>query len=339
MNYIYNEILSWVVDWVNTEFTTQFQISKIEEVYLGWVSYRDVSFTGNLVTFTDAPPLWTAQPTIDYFESETPTPSSNEEVTLWLVIDDVYWKLVQDRVSNWVPNDVYKEDQIKKSIETWFRRIRNKSIYKDKISSYSFRSAKVMTTIGWNNTSIEVSSINAIPNNWLGMFDNWTVFTYTWYANWIISWDTTIYNSGDRLIVWYKMPESLVKVSEVLFNWYPLEYQDKREYAPNNRYYTVIDWYIFLPYSENEDLIVVKYIPKYTQLLEDSDFIDIEYDYFEVLSYYALYKICQLVEDERWQAFKVEYRELERDYKSYKSRAVDWINNRFRSNVLNNIRN
>jgi len=68
---------------------------------------------------------------------------------------------------------------------------------------------------------------------------------------------------------------------------------------------------------------VVKYIPKYNQLLEDEDLIDLEYDYFELLSYYTLYKICQLVEDDRWQVFEKEYKELLRDYKSYKSRAVD----------------
>jgi hypothetical protein len=30
------------------------------------------------------------------------------------------------------------------------------------------------------------------------------------------------------------------------------------------------------------------------------------------------------------------YREILREYKSYKSRAVDWINNRMKSNILAN---
>lgn len=333
MNYIYNETLSWVVDWVNKTFTTQYQISKIEEVYLWGVSYRDVSFVWNVVTFADAPPVWSS-PSIDYFESETPTPVSESDVTLWLIIDDVYDKLVQDRVLDWIPNDTYKETQIKKSVVTWFRRIRNKSIHKDKISSYSFRSAKWLTAKSEDNTNIDVWEYDNVPNNWKWMFQSWAVFDYTGYSNWILNSDLATYNSGDRLSVGYKLPSAAIKPSEVLVNWFPLQYKDPREYSLSYKYYTVIDWYIFLPYSENDNIVVVKYIPKYSQLIEDSDLIDIEYDYFEVLSYYALYKVCQLVEDDRWDEFKVEYEELERDYKSYKSKAVDWINNSLRSDVL-----
>jgi hypothetical protein len=78
----------------------------------------------------------------------------------------------------------------------------------------------------------------------------------------------------------------------------------------------------------------VKYVPEFDILENDTDVINIIYEYSDVLSLYAAYNVLMLREDDRWQAVKEEYRELLKDYKSYKSRAVDGINNRFGTTPL-----
>jgi len=58
------------------------------------------------------------------------------------------------------------------------------------------------------------------------------------------------------------------------------------------------------------------------------------YDYSDVLSLYAAYNVLLLREDDRWQAIKQEYKELLKDYQTYKAKAVDGINNKFRTTPL-----
>jgi hypothetical protein len=81
-------------------------------------------------------------------------------------------------------------------------------------------------------------------------------------------------------------------------------------------------------------VVTVKYVPEYDVFVDDSDIITIEYEYSDVLSLYAAYNVLLLREDDRWQAVKEEYKELLKDMKSYKSRAIDGINNRFSTTPL-----
>lgn len=338
MNYIYNETLSWVVDGVNKTFTTVYDIFKIEEVYIGWAAYRGVSFSWNTVVFNDAPPLWSPQPSIDYFETTTPVPAAEWDVTLGLIINDVYDKLVQDRFTGGVPNDVYKEGQIRQSIVTGWRRIKNKRAQLSAVSSYSFRKAKDFLTNNEDWGQIEIGEQTNIPASWFIALDNWAVIEYNSYTWWTVFTAWWVWKIGTRFSFWYKLPSVAAKPSEVMINWAVLEYEDQREWTASSKWYTLIDDYIFLPLTNRNDIVVIKYIKKHQVITEDADIIPVEWDYFEMLSYFALYKVCQLVEDERWFAFKAEWKEIEKEWRSYRSRSVDWINNTLRSSILNNIK-
>lgn len=335
MEYIYNETLTWVVDGVNKTFNTIYDIFKIEEVYVGWVSYRGVSHSWNTVTFNDAPPLWSWQPSIDYFETTTTPPPTEWDVTLWLIIDDVYDKLVQERVSGWVPNDVYKEGQIKNFIISWWRKMKNKRVQNFTISSYSFRKARSFTTSSKDWANINIGEWSDIPASWKIALDNWAIIDYNSYSWWTIYTDWWVWEEGSMFTFWYKLPSTVLKPSEVLVWGRVLEYEDQREWTAHSNWFTIVDGYLFMPKDITDNVVVVKFIKKHPVLSADADIIPIEFEYFDVLSYYALYKICQLVEDDRWQAFKREWQETERDWKSYKSRSVEWINNTLRSSVLN----
>ena len=149
------------------------------------------------------------------------------------------------------------------------------------------------------------------------------------------------YNSGDRVSVGYKLPNGVKRPSEVILDRIVLTYKDNREFvvSPSNFNYTIFqdvngDEFIFLPFKADEAIITVKYVPEFDIFENDDSVINIIYEYSDVLSLYAAYNVLLLREDDRWQAIKEEYRELLKDYKSYKSRAVDGINNRFGTTPL-----
>jgi hypothetical protein len=60
----------------------------------------------------------------------------------------------------------------------------------------------------------------------------------------------------------------------------------------------------------------------------DADIVDIEYEYSEVLSYYALWKTYEDREDDRADRAKRQYELLLREWKAYKSKSVDEIKGR-----------
>jgi hypothetical protein len=66
--FVYNEIPTWLVDWINKVYNTVNSIDVLEEFYVGWIPYRRVdSIWTNTVTLNEAPPTW-AIVSIDYFK-------------------------------------------------------------------------------------------------------------------------------------------------------------------------------------------------------------------------------------------------------------------------------
>lgn len=339
--YIYNEQLQGVIDWVNKEFTTLYDIERIEEVYYLWAAYRAVSFVGNTVTFVDAPLSWTTAPTIDYFKAGIATPTELWNVTLWEIIDDVYDKIGQNRLNWAVSNKVYKETQIKQHINNWFNRIKNLRLYKDVISQYSFNKAKDANAIGYNAWYVNIWTIPYIPSSWVFLLNKDTLISYSSYVDWKLNWAVwVVYENWAEVSIGYKIPTWIKKISEVAINWEVLPYLDLREHSIGKYWYTIYqtsnwDRYIILPYSDTS-IVTVKYQAEYTSYVDDADVVWIEREYFEVLSYYALTQILKYREDDRWQIADLDYKQLLKEYKSYKSRAVDWINNEIKSDILPN---
>jgi hypothetical protein len=67
-NYIYKEIPTWLVNWVNKVFYTAFNISVLAEFFIGWVPYRSItSVATNTIVLNEAPPTW-ADISVDYYK-------------------------------------------------------------------------------------------------------------------------------------------------------------------------------------------------------------------------------------------------------------------------------
>ena len=339
--FVYNETMSWVIDWINTQFTTANDIFKIEEVYLWGVAYRDVSFVGNVVTFADAPPVGASSPTIDYFIEETAAPTIVSDVTFGDCIQDVYDKIGVTRLSN-----VILENYIKRELNKWIKRIKNTRVFKDRIQEYTFNKSKDGTVGTYNASFISIGENDYVPSNGAILLWDSTHVRYETYSSWnlwAIAW--YVYKEWDKYSIWYKIPSWVKRVSEVMINGDVLRYVDVREFSINRSCinYTILqdslwDRYIFLPYRKgNNDVVSVKYAPDFPLYVEDADVVDIEYEYIDVIVLYAAYMALLFREDDRWQAVKQEYKELLKEYKVYKWRAVDWINNKIRAGSLKGI--
>ena len=336
-NYIYNETLGGTIDGVNTVFTTLSLIGNVEDVYLGWVPYRDITFViwTNIITFDDAPTIGMAQPTVDYFVWVNNGVSG--DVTFWDMIDDTYAKIWSVRTSG-----VYNEDQVKRQINKGYKRTRNIKSNRETSLQYTFNKAIDSEAIGFSATTVTITAADYIPASGAIMLWDSSLSLYTAYSAGVFTTSAWyVYAGGDRVAIWYKIPTGVKKPSEVIVDRQPLTYSDNREFinVPWNSTYTIFKVadgceYIFLPYSATNKIVTVKYVPEYDVFVDDIDIVNIEYEYSDVLSLYAAYNILMLREDDRWQAVKQEYLEMLRDYKAYKSMAVDGINNQFRTTSL-----
>lgn len=339
--FIYNEIPSGAINGVNTVFTVLNNIEKIEEVFIWGVAYRSLSFTWNTITLNDAPPTGAAI-SVDYFvASPTPTPSSSTAPTFLEVIDDVYEKLWQNP-DNKATNKTYKLNQVKLGIKAGLKRLKNMRTYRDEIGEYSFNKTKELSAIGYNASYVEIGeAISNVPSSGVYLLGNTKITSYSSYNLWRLNGVVGVtYKNWDIVRIGYKIPSGVKKISEVMINWLTLEYADWREYTTSsNRYSLYTDatgTYIFLPYCNDTVVVTVKYVFDRANPVEDSDLLNIEWEYFELLSYYTLWKLYEDREDDRADRAKRQYETLLREWKAYKSKAVDWIKNKIGSSVLTN---
>ena len=339
-NFIYNEIPSWSVNWTNKVFTVINDIDKIEEVFIWGAAYRSLSFSWNTITLVDAPPIGTSI-SVDYFIAGiTPTPSSST-VTFLEVINDVYEKLWQNP-DNKAINKTYKLNQVKLWINAWLKRLKNMRTYIDEVGEYSFNKTKELTAIWYNASYVEIwEAISYIPSSGVYLLGNSKITSYSSYNLWRLNGTTGVtYKNGDIVRIGYKVPTGVKKISEVIVNGVVVKYSDWREYTTSSNKYSLYkdaSWtYLFLPYCNDNVVVTVKYVFERDLLVADADIVNIEWEYFEVLSYYTLWKIYEDREDDRADRAKRQYELLLRERKAYKSKAVDEIKGRIWSSVLTN---
>lgn len=342
--FIFNETASWVVNWVNKTFTVINQIEAVDEVNVGWADYDDFSFTWNTIVLADAPTIALWSPTVNYFKLDPVVPIVvGSAITLDDFLDDVYWEIGQSRLSEQFP-----ESRAITHTQDIVRKMNNMKVnWSKKVSSFSFNKAPDKVVVDYSATEIEVDAFvnNYCPTSWMGLIYTSEPFLYSWLNTttnkftWI-SWLQVVYKGWDKVSIWYVLPAACKKVNEVLYNWIPLIFSDRREFSITKRgYYTIINWYLFLPYStDREDIVTVQYTMNNSIPSLTTDEIDIETDYVNVVRDYVLYRMFLSREDDRYKEYKQEYFEWLRLYKSYISKVVNWIKNKIPSSIKLSIR-
>jgi len=102
-----------------------------------------------------------------------------------------------------------------------------------------------------------------------------------------------------------------------------------REYAisRNRKHFTIFhaangDQFIFLPFMDDTP-ITVRFVTEHVIYSLDTDIVDILFEYTDAIALYSAYKAALFREDDRWQAFKVEYIEEKNRLKAFKARQTD----------------
>lgn len=142
------------------------------------------------------------------------------------------------------------------------------------------------------------------------------------------------------VIVGYKIPNNVQKVSEVILDGRVLDLADRREFSielgnATVNQFTIVDGYIFLPFSSNNDMIVtVNFVKPVVQMVDGTDYMDFEPQYKQTIVYYALKQLYRAREEyDRMKAIQPEYVEHMKWYRGY-LRQVDGINNIFPSSTF-----
>jgi len=93
---ITSEVASWLVNWVNTSYTTTKPISNIRLIEVNGSSYAQYSFIWNTITLDDAPSAWSVEVTYEYEYSLDYLENSN-----WITWEILTWTV------NWT-NKLFK---------------------------------------------------------------------------------------------------------------------------------------------------------------------------------------------------------------------------------------
>ncbi len=340
-NFVFNEVLSGVVDGVNKTFTSIHLIDTIEDLRVGWADYTDFSYSQNskTVVLADAPSIWMGAPSIDYFIYSSTQPSDTS-VTLGMVIDDFYVRVGQDRLSRQYPLTLVTS-YIKEGIRVINNQRTNR---RTKIKQMSFNKAKDCIASGYSATSVNVWTIPSYtPSAWKLIIQNSDVINYTTTNATSFNWISElgiVYNDGAKVSIGYLLPTTFKHPSEVIVNSNILYPVDKTQFVINpslQNAYTIIDGYLFLPYSTWEnDVVTVWYVEENYMPSVESDKVDISPDYYHVLSLYALWNILSDREDDRARVQREKYDEALRLYKA-ELRNAKWINFVLHSSHFNNI--
>lgn len=341
-NYIYNETPSWVVDWVNKTFTVLNDIEVIDEIQIGWADYDWFIFSWKVITLNDAPTIALWAPSVSYFKYDpTNVPLVDPQFTLNDLLDDIYLNEIwQSRLSEQFP-----ERLAIRHVQDIIRKANNMKVNSRlKVWEYSFNKAADKRVISYSATEVATDPFvnNYTPSStWMIMIGHSWICNYSWIDlvnnkfTWITNLDF-VYSTDDHISIWYKIPSKVKKVSEVLLNWKPLTFYDRREFQITRSpfIYTIVDWYIFLPFRYDlDDVVTVQYIKHNVIPFEYTDLIDFENDYISVLRDYVCYRVFQSREDDRFIWYKQEYLDWLRLYKNFVSKFVNAIKTKIPSSI------
>lgn len=305
---------TWVIDWVNKVFKTDKIIWRIQSIYVDGTLIKE--YTSDILTITlDVAP--TNSIIVNYFYREVNNIRWNGEVVLWDLLDQFYRKIGRVNADWTIPSNIWKlypADYVKRELRKSIKRITNKIPSNTRLQQYSIKSINGYTIT--NTTSENVVTFEEkLTNEIEGMFMIKNSVTYNYYGlenNMFQVADIDLSEMGDKIIIWYRIPYGVQKISTLLVDGKELKYVDERDFNFTSTWeFTIIkdfQWneYLFLPYSDTVKTYTIKYIPEIGDLSDENDIVDVPEEYIDVFVYDVAIKLLKDKEDERWMAFKEE---------------------------------
>lgn len=315
-----NIVPTWLINWSNTIFQTSEYIGYITEVVVDWAVVTNFTFSADIITVPVAP---VSSILISFFSREERDIEGNWELTMGDLIDWVYNEIWRKQYSK-----IYPKERIRRELNDTIGIMYDNIPEASRVQQYSFNWLNWLRVINQLNNIITPHTSYTMDIKW--MFLAWENVLYTYYGyDWntfTVMWDLT--KVWDYMNVWHRIPYWVSKVSEVYVNSQKLEYVDSRDfYIRSEGVFTIItdkEWnqYLFLPFSSREYTAVIKYVPDYAYTTTDEDILNIEKRYRRIFIYDVTYRLLASREDERWQFYKIELKELERKYRSHKANAT-----------------
>lgn len=302
-----NQPLTGDIDWVNKVFTSPDYIALIDSLIVDWVVLDKSGYTISRyeITFTTAPNstvIW------NMFIREELDIIGEGTVEFWDIIREIYEELWRNELSR-----VYEKSRVERMADKSLKRITNKTSEKSRLQSYSLNWLNWLVVLSVDDSSLTWWNIQWVDTEWAILTEDSAYINYTWIS-WNVfttePWIDTILTEGDRIIVGHRIPYGVQKPAEVYMDWYKLEHIDSVDFNFNfaDRY-TIIRWknwesYLFLPYSDREYVLNVKYVPDRERNTRENDIVDIPYEYTSTIAYDVLYRILLSREDDRMQWYK-----------------------------------
>lgn len=331
-NFVYNETPIGVVDGVNKVFTLLNSIESIEDLRIGWVDYTNFSFNWNTITLVDAPTISTGAPSVDYFKAWVVVVTTPSDKTFGDFCLDIYEDLWQNITSFQYPLSMverYVREELMINLNKRVNPLR-------KVGTYSFNKAIDGEVQGYSATEINVGTIPTYtPSTGRLMIGYGEVVDYATISSTSftsLSWLDIVYAKGIKATVAYKILTGVKKISEVMVNGFILQFADFREYKSTQEgCFAVWDGYLFLPRTTAEAVVTVTYTKDNVTPFENTDIIDFEPEYLNVVRYSVLTKLFAFRGDERLAITMQIYQDSLKHYKNYIARQVDGTNNQVKA--------
>lgn len=323
---IENEALANTIDWVNKVFKTSWYISHIQNLVVDGVEVDAFTFKHDEITSDIAP---TTSITASYFMREERDVAGDWITTMLDIVNDVYDEIGRTNYSRIYPKErLIKE--INKSMWILFDWINSR----DRIQHYWFKGLNWLTvSIDEHTVDITRAESYNLPIEWSFLVGKGLYYNYFDYDNGVFTVSgTDLIEAYDKIIVWHRIPYGVDRISEVYVNGIKLDYIDSRDFYINtiDHYTTIRDYqwntYLYLPFSDKEYSVTVKYVPDGTIMTNDDDIVDIEYKYTRVIVYDIAYRILASREDDRWKYYEAQLEKMEKKYRWYKARATKKTN-------------
>lgn len=298
------------INWENKVFTVDVIIWAIQTVYIDGVA-SEATFDKNTIEVESAPSSFIS---LDLFQRDVEAVEWDGMTTLWGLKIGFYRRAGRLNEDFSVPtnmNRIYPEAFVKEELRKSLKRITNRSPEKERIQQYTTMAINSFTVSGKSGDDT-IEFADSLNSPIIGMFMLGNGVTYDYYNlidNTFQVKDADVAQVGDKVVIGSKIPSGVQKVSAVYINGSELDYEDERTWSSASKKYTIIkDWqgnrYIFSPYSEDVDIMVVKYIPDHTFISDDNDVVDIPEEYSDVVVYDTLWRLLRDKEDDRWASFK-----------------------------------
>ena len=345
LKYKANETLTGNIDGVNKIYISDNFIAKVDSIIVDWVALSEWDYSVDRYTLTLNTAPTTSVILNDFYREEL------DIIWDWLVefgdiIKEVYEELWRNELSK-----VYTKNRVISMINKSIKRITNKTSEKASVQHYALE---------WLNW-FKISNLTASWMNWSniqGVWVEWAMLawdsvyvpytSYDWTSFDAILWVDTILKNWDKAIVGHRIPYGVQKPTSILVNNTPLDFIDNQLFTTNSVWvWTIIKGkdgsnYIFLPYSETSYTLVVKYVPDRDFLINETDIVDIPYEYTTTIVYDVLYRLLLSREDDRMQWYKTmlywDRQEpwLLKEYRTYIKEQIKKTRGKIRSLHLSN---